>query len=440
MMKRIFVLCAVCVFSAVLSGCGGIANSNKSISETSAIETTRVTEAVETEITSVQTEEITEAETTENTGKYSSIIKRYREENLEDYMKNVEWTEDIVFDDKEALKEYVQECAENHMTDVYFIFAGNQPLQTEEIADSSHVEVYGSLLKQAILESEEACAVYGVIQMNYFPSVYVIDAFSKNDTSSLDGDNLALYNKASEFINTELDDSMTDAEKEWKIHKYICDTADYYTEERNDSNPDEFMYYIPRFRTAVGALLDGRSNCMGYTDAFYMLASMAGIEVTKVSGDDAMNHAWNVITLDGKKYLVDVTWNDGQLSEGEDNYTYYNASRDIASEEYHVDYSNENSVKAMEQLVASPDENYFYNNTENHGYITYSYDEFYNKLAELIQNGEKLIYICCQNNSVAGSNQDIFNNLSQRTNLAGISMNIAYQNISGYSFAYIEIV
>lgn len=68
--------------------------------------------------------------------------------------------------------------------------------------------------------------------------------------------------------------------------------------------------------TAVGALLYGRAECDGYTDAYYLLGQLAGLSVGYQHGfgihEDGSEerHLWNVIQWDGQWYQADVTWDD----------------------------------------------------------------------------------------------------------------------------------
>ncbi|MBO6015670.1 MAG: hypothetical protein J6P60_03680 [Lachnospiraceae bacterium] len=62
--------------------------------------------------------------------------------------------------------------------------------------------------------------------------------------------------------------------------------------------------------TAYGALVQHKAVCEGYSKAFvYILKNKLGIECCMVSSS-AMNHAWNLVLLDGHYYHVDVTWDD----------------------------------------------------------------------------------------------------------------------------------
>ena len=93
----------------------------------------------------------------------------------------------------------------------------------------------------------------------------------------------------------------------------------------------------------------------------------------------------------------------------------------------------------MKQVVQTTDENYFYGvNNSDFGYMTNSYDEFYNKIKQLIEDGETSIYIACKNNVVAGDTNDMANKIFERID-GNISLSGSFTTISGYSFAYISV-
>lgn len=51
--------------------------------------------------------------------------------------------------------------------------------------------------------------------------------------------------------------------------------------------------------------------CAGYAHAFQYLCGLGGIECHYVTGSVNELHAWNIVELDGKSYLVDLTFCDG---------------------------------------------------------------------------------------------------------------------------------
>lgn len=61
--------------------------------------------------------------------------------------------------------------------------------------------------------------------------------------------------------------------------------------------------------TAYGALANGSSVCQGYAMAYMYLLNRVGIKNYYVSSGK-LNHAWNIVYIDGKPYHVDVTFDD----------------------------------------------------------------------------------------------------------------------------------
>ena len=70
----------------------------------------------------------------------------------------------------------------------------------------------------------------------------------------------------------------------------------------------------------------GYGVCDSYSKAYKMLCSTAGITIDRVISDQ-LCHAWNAISLDGKWYQVDVTWDDPAVGtaavSGYENYDYF---------------------------------------------------------------------------------------------------------------------
>lgn len=101
----------------------------------------------------------------------------------------------------------------------------------------------------------------------------------------------------------------TAEEKAAKLHDLLCREILYTVDDSTDLDD-----------CCTGALLYGQANCDGYADAFYLCASLLGIPVRFISGDEAeaetagpesvSTHMWNLIELDGTWRSVDVTWDD----------------------------------------------------------------------------------------------------------------------------------
>ena len=95
----------------------------------------------------------------------------------------------------------------------------------------------------------------------------------------------------------QLQPGMTDYEKLLVLHDWLIDRVEYGF----DANQECFNLY--------GALVNRVAVCQGYSQAFCFLARMAGLDCGFLS-NESMNHAWNVVQLNGKYYNLDVTWDD----------------------------------------------------------------------------------------------------------------------------------
>ncbi|MCR5834529.1 MAG: hypothetical protein K6G55_07780 [Selenomonadaceae bacterium] len=193
-----------------------------------------------------------------------------------------------------------------------------------------------------------------------YPGERVAYAYLHNDTSFLTDDEQQLYDVAVEIVDEANDFAANHSSpalyKQLYIHDAIIERTSYYTENPQPSSA--------RFQTAFGALIDGKANCQGYTDAFYMLGTMCGLDVDKINGyTNKESHVWNTITFgDGKYYFVDLTWDDASFTfadTGEYNgYIYFNAPTDVAAA------THKWSKKYAPNMVKTPDGRYFYYTTE----------------------------------------------------------------------------
>lgn len=110
---------------------------------------------------------------------------------------------------------------------------------------------------------------------------------------------------------TPIGDTLYDKVK--SIHDYICLLTEYDTTS-------------PHAYSAYGALVDRKSVCEGYAEAFRLICEINGIECILVSGkgialknidgqltEYSENHMWNYVKMDdGQWYAVDATWDDGK--------------------------------------------------------------------------------------------------------------------------------
>ncbi len=95
------------------------------------------------------------------------------------------------------------------------------------------------------------------------------------------------------------DESLTDLELALLIHDYLAANYEYDTAFATGAD----MY------TGYGLLVNGMAVCQAYAETFAYLMMQFGVN-TALCESDSLNHAWNIIELDGKEYHLDVTFDD----------------------------------------------------------------------------------------------------------------------------------
>lgn len=91
---------------------------------------------------------------------------------------------------------------------------------------------------------------------------------------------------------------LSDVEKALLLHDRIIVWCEYSTGSTTD---DRYSAY--------GVFANKNAVCMGYAQAYDYLLTQVGIDNYYCSSD-TLNHAWNIVYIDGEKYHVDVTWDD----------------------------------------------------------------------------------------------------------------------------------
>ncbi|MDD7556612.1 dockerin type I domain-containing protein [Ruminococcus sp.] len=105
----------------------------------------------------------------------------------------------------------------------------------------------------------------------------------------------AAYEKAKQAILAEVDPAWSQVEKALYLHDAIVATTSY---DLTYSNYD-----------AYDVLVTKEAVCQGYALAYMDLMRDAGVDCYYLASDE-LNHAWNMVELDGSFYHVDATWDD----------------------------------------------------------------------------------------------------------------------------------
>ncbi len=145
-------------------------------------------------------------------------------------------------------------------------------------------------------------------------------------------------------------------ERELILHDALAQNLTYVTGAENAHN-------------AYGAIVQGRTVCEGYAEAFQYLLMRSGIQSFIINGSSinpstgtAEGHAWNAVKIDGKFYHVDLTWND---QESGTFHAYFNQPTSVIEADHAIDsavyplpvcnYSDANYFNVKGGAVTEPD-------------------------------------------------------------------------------------
>lgn len=121
------------------------------------------------------------------------------------------------------------------------------------------------------------------------------------------------------IIEKNIKSSMTTEEKIKILHDYLVYTVDYdvngmkkYNESTDaDKYTNMTRYFADSVFEAKGAIINRLAVCQGYAEAFKLLMDKINVKSFIVYGTaDGVNHAWNMVEIDGYWYHVDVTYDD----------------------------------------------------------------------------------------------------------------------------------
>ena len=124
----------------------------------------------------------------------------------------------------------------------------------------------------------------------------------------------------------------SDFAREKYFHDYICKNTVY-----------DLSTYDTFGDSAYSVLIDGKAICEGYARALKMLLDACGIYNYLVVGEtkneegNMEGQMWNVVSVNGELYHVDITWDDCDGELGEITYLYFNLpDRDIRHDHYNI--------------------------------------------------------------------------------------------------------
>lgn len=171
------------------------------------------------------------------------------------------------------------------------------------------------------------------------PALRILNAWETGDLSGLTEDELKCLNIALAVVDECRSGSQTPLELERALYDFVCRHVEY------EDGPGIGDYGSPQYirnSTCIGALLDGKTLCLGYSEVFFLLGRLAGLDVEMQygfpgGGSDA-KHAWNTVRLGQYTYMVDACWGDTAGDPFElttPHYGYFNVGADLMPEGRH---------------------------------------------------------------------------------------------------------
>lgn len=195
------------------------------------------------------------------------------------------------------INEYLRDCMVKCMTEI--------PLSQYNILYNDDTGNYLSNLLNSVLNYYAELFHFNNIDLDNCKFEYTDETYTKIRLKSICviyNMTETEYNAALEFYNNKINEiisgitpEMNDLEKTLYVHDYLVTHFQYDT---SYNNYDAYSF----FKTGVGV-------CQAYTQAFNGIMHRLGIKCTSALNNKE-KHTWNIITLNGKNYHIDVTHDD----------------------------------------------------------------------------------------------------------------------------------
>lgn len=152
-------------------------------------------------------------------------------------------------------------------------------------------------------------------------------------------------------IESHIDPRWNDYEKALYLYEYVkCNVV--YRKNREldyDGKPMDEQGNANRTRTwdSLIGLTNQLSTCSGFAHIYQELCTRQNISCVKVGGKYCTKHegehAWNIITIDGKNFLVDAIWDAQEFEKGNDITTGFglsNSNKTYSPRSHHEMHTN----------------------------------------------------------------------------------------------------
>lgn len=162
-----------------------------------------------------------------------------------------------------------------------------------------------------------------VIEPVIYPGIKIAAYHKQNRTNELTEKEQELYQKALQLVKQAKQESSSLFETEVWINTWLCENSLEVSDFTYENEED----VLPRECTAFGPILFGRADCQGFSDAFYLLATLCDFNVRIQFGSNSVQehtHVWNAIELNDQWYYVDVSFNNNSDTYFDAGFEYFN--------------------------------------------------------------------------------------------------------------------
>ena len=240
-----------------------------------------------------------------------------------------------------------------------FSYSANVDISSFNISTKDTVALFSAIAKYYLSEYSILSRSDFTYRIVYSPSRKIITGirFYYDNTLSSDA-----YQRRVKETNAAIESlvaktkGMNDFEKALYVHDYIILNCEYDLDLLNLIKAEGTLdgeVYSERY-TEYSVLVNGTGICGSYALAYRAVMNACGVECLYLSSK-AMNHAWNMIKLDGKWYHVDCCWDDPTPDRyGEARRTYFLRTDDEIMELNHYSWTPNEYKATSSKYSAMP--------------------------------------------------------------------------------------
>lgn len=223
-------------------------------------------------------------------------------EESNDYKRNFtykkfNYTEDYIPNSKEDLENIYFNILNNGWINFTFYCPEEYITCLDDVRNMSKDTILVSKINNYVNPFNSFNSIDTTIDENGTITLAIHKAYTENEIE-------ILSKKIDEILTNNIYTNDTDTQKIRKIKNYLVDNIIY------DENFQENDRVSPSTR-AVGALINNKAVCSGYSDAMALFLDRLNIPNLKVSSE---NHIWNLVYVDNNWKHLDVTWSDTDTS------------------------------------------------------------------------------------------------------------------------------